>query len=57
MGEVKKGSERIGMVRCLNCFARFRVPPRYVPASTVSLRKKREAGLKFSELMKKFAGA
>lgn len=28
----------------------------YVPASTVNLRKKREAGLKFSELMKKFAG-
>lgn len=28
MGEVRKGSERIGMVRCLNCFERFRVPPR-----------------------------
>ncbi len=28
----------------------------YVPASTVNLRKKREAGLRFSELMKKFAG-
>lgn len=28
----------------------------YVPASTVNLRKKREAGLKFSELMRRFAG-
>lgn len=28
----------------------------YVPASTVNLRKKREAGSKFSELMRKFAG-
>jgi carbon-monoxide dehydrogenase iron sulfur subunit len=29
----------------------------YVPASTVNLRKKREAGLKFSELMRRFVGA
>ncbi len=28
----------------------------YVPASTVNLRKKREAGLRFSELMRRFAG-
>jgi Fe-S-cluster-containing hydrogenase component 2 len=28
----------------------------YLPASTVNLRKKREAGLKFAELMRKFAG-
>lgn len=28
MNETKKGSERLGEVRCLNCFQRFEVPPR-----------------------------
>ena len=28
MGEVRKRSERMGVVRCLNCFERFKVPPR-----------------------------
>lgn len=28
MGEVRKASDRMGVIRCLNCFERFRVPPR-----------------------------